>query len=113
MQELKATGIDNEITFSMTPLMMVYLKYNNLEGNIDAVTPHDLCFQEYELNMSNIQAHEDILHKLESNNPTELQEYAISFLNNVNHGICFSNVIEEAIGVDIQGSRSWEIADLA
>lgn len=113
LKELKTRNDNKESIFSMTPLMMAYLKYNNLEGNIDAVTPHDLCFQDYQPNMNNIQAHEAMYYKLESNNPEEIKEYAISLFNNINYGICFTNVIKEPIGLDIQGSRSWEFSNLS
>ncbi len=109
LQELKAINSNKEGIFSMIPLMMAYLKYNNLEGNIDALTPHDLCFQEHHI--ANIKAHESIYHKLESNDPAEVKEYAISLVNNINYGICFSSIIEEPIGIDYQ-SRSWELAEL-
>lgn len=112
LQELKAINSNKEGIFSMIPLMMTYLKYNNLEGNIDALTPHDLCFEDHQPNIINIQAHEDIYHQLESNDPSELKEYAISLVNNINYGICFKSVIEEPIGIDHQ-SRSWELADLS
>lgn len=113
LQELKDINSNKESIFSMTPLMMAYLKYNNLEGNVDALTKHDLCFKDHQPNIINIQTHEDMSYKLESDDPMELKEYAISFSNNANYGICFSNIIEEPIGQDIQGSRSWEFADLS
>lgn len=110
LKELRDDNRGKEGTFSMTLLMMAYLKYNNQDGNIDALIQSRSC--QNKLNVSKAQAHEEMVAQLESDNPEQFSEYAYSFMDNVNFMLCFSSFVTEPIGRDHQGDRSWSYTDL-
>jgi hypothetical protein len=116
LQELRETitGHAATIIFSMMPLAMGYMKYNNQEGNVDALLggcPSDYA-KTYSPDIEKIQAHEDMVSKLESSDFEDLTDYISSYMDIVAYFPKNFNCIEEAIGRDNNLSQTWWYAGI-
>ena len=100
--------------FSMMPLSMAYMKYNNQENNVDALI--DGCPYNkdkiYLPNIEKIQKHEEIIDMLESSDIEEFKEYVDSYLQFFRGAPQNFSCIEEPIGSDGMGI-SWHGVDIA
>jgi len=123
------SNADPTYLYSMTPLLMAYIKYNNIDSNKDVSM--NMWRTSKKFNNTKIQKkemfeiteqeveHQKILHKLESDDLQEISDYAISYQETLqeyslkkwwpNMFQCTDNMIENVVGTDnvVGTARSW------
>lgn len=117
LKELRDTGSTDTITdlFSMMPLVMAYIKSNNLEGNIDVLI--DGCTKGIQKkglpDIETIRSHEEMAYKLESSDfEGDFRDYVASYTKTILHrGVNYS-CIEDPIGEDNNMSITWWGAEI-
>lgn len=101
--------------FSMMPLAMAYMKYNNINGNNDGAIYDCSSESTYLPDISKIQQHEKIGAKLENKDFADivlkesavLEEYVKSYIKIIIHSPENFNCIEEPIGSDNMSNTWW------
>jgi hypothetical protein len=112
LYELRKMVYPTEI-FSMMPLGMAYMKYNNQEDNADVLVNSKVKNKSNLPDMDKINEHEAKVDMLESSNINDFNVYIESYLTCLDSGgFVNSNFIEEPIGRDNYLTQTWNYADI-
>ncbi|MGB4191357.1 MAG: hypothetical protein WBJ81_02255 [Rickettsiales bacterium] len=114
LNNLRDLGNMDTITFlfSMMPLSMAYMKYNNLENNVDALVSSTKIKKPKEFDvelLEQVQNFENKSYLLEADNFVELTEYVDDYLSILSDLESYTspNCLGESIGRDNNLSMTW------